>query len=50
MSDARTELTDFAEMIGAAVLCTASGRGSIVEDSKNYLGLSGLYLSPLSRC
>lgn len=47
MSDARTELTDFAEMIGAAVLCTASGRGSIVEDSKNYLGLSGLYLSPL---
>lgn len=46
MSDAKAELERFIELTGAVALCTASGRGSISENNKNYLGLSGLYLSP----
>ncbi|GAA4884855.1 thiamine pyrophosphate-binding protein [Saccharopolyspora cebuensis] len=32
-----------AERIGAAIFCTASGRGAVDEDHPHFLGLSGLY-------
>lgn len=37
---------ELAERAGAAVLCTASGRGAVGEDSEQFLGLSGLYQRP----
>lgn len=35
-----------AERIGAAIFCTASGRGAVDEDHPQFLGLSGLYAAP----
>ncbi|WP_225726461.1 MULTISPECIES: thiamine pyrophosphate-binding protein [unclassified Nocardia] len=36
-------LARFAEHIGAAVVCTASGRGAVDESLPSFLGLAGLY-------
>ncbi|MCP2253721.1 acetolactate synthase-1/2/3 large subunit [Prauserella aidingensis] len=36
----------FAETYGAAVACTASGRGTVDESCDLFVGLSGLYLPP----
>ncbi|MBP2326037.1 acetolactate synthase-1/2/3 large subunit [Kibdelosporangium banguiense] len=36
----------FADRLGAALLVTASGRGSVDENHERFLGLSGLYLRP----
>ncbi|WP_433869026.1 thiamine pyrophosphate-binding protein [Saccharopolyspora sp. CA-218241] len=33
----------FADALGAAVVCTASGRGAVLEDHPSFCGLSGLY-------
>ncbi|MGW1680396.1 thiamine pyrophosphate-binding protein [Saccharopolyspora sp. NPDC002376] len=35
-----------AERIGAAIFCTATGRGAVDEDHPHFLGLSGLYAAP----
>ncbi|MEU7145425.1 thiamine pyrophosphate-binding protein [Nocardia sp. NPDC046473] len=40
---AREVIGRFAEHIGAAVACTASGRGSVDESLSSFIGLSGLY-------
>ncbi|MBT2536266.1 thiamine pyrophosphate-binding protein [Arthrobacter sp. ISL-69] len=37
---------ELAESLDAAVLTTASGRGSFPESNNRYLGLSGLYMMP----
>lgn len=36
----------FAELLGAAVFSTASGRGTVAEDHPLYCGVSGLYTVP----
>lgn len=38
-----------AESLGAALTCTASGRGVLDEDHPQFLGLSGLYAAEASR-
>ncbi|MFI9007987.1 thiamine pyrophosphate-binding protein [Actinosynnema sp. NPDC053489] len=35
----------FAERVGAALSCTASGRGAVDESSTRFIGLAGLYAS-----
>ncbi|MCI2957338.1 thiamine pyrophosphate-dependent enzyme [Agromyces atrinae] len=43
------EVLRFARLLGAPVICTASGRGIIAEDDPAFWGLSGLYLHPAAR-
>ncbi len=42
----KTFLIEFAENIGAAIFCTASGRGIFPENHPLFCGLIGLYLTP----
>lgn len=42
-------LTRLAERFGAAVVCTASGRGVMPENHPKFLGCAGLYLHPQAR-
>lgn len=39
-------VTELARRLGAAILCTASGRGVVDESCPEFLGLSGLYAAP----
>ncbi|MGW6455334.1 thiamine pyrophosphate-binding protein [Streptomyces sp. NPDC055078] len=45
-AEAGREVARFAEQLGAAVFCTASGRGTVREDHELFCGLSGLYARP----
>ncbi|WP_298182635.1 thiamine pyrophosphate-dependent enzyme [Saccharomonospora sp.] len=41
-----TQLESLADALGAAVFCTAAGRGVMPESSDRFLGLVGLYTTP----
>ncbi|NNG36687.1 thiamine pyrophosphate-binding protein [Nakamurella aerolata] len=46
-ADAGAAVLELAEMIGAGIVCTASGRGAVDETHTQFLGLVGLYGRPV---